>query len=82
MSSGSAEPRDILDAAEEGEAMIVGAREKGNTGRRSNDGLSHAESRLDDCDKTPPLLRRVEVGPSRRTIFPFAPVFRAASLDC
>lgn len=67
MSSGSAEPRDILDAAEEGEAMIVGERDgralrwgglvvKGSTRMGSNDGLSHAESRLDDCDKTPPLL--------------------------
>lgn len=55
--------RGILDATEEGVAMIVGQRGGRGLwgglavkGWRCDDGLSHAVSRLDDCDKTAAIM--------------------------
>lgn len=58
------QPRGILDATEEGVAMIVGQKGwarsvRGGSavkGRRCDDGLSRAVSRLDDCDKTAAIM--------------------------
>lgn len=58
------QPRGILDATEEGVAMIVGQKGwarsvRGGSavkGRGCDDGLSHAVSRLDDCDKTAAIM--------------------------
>ena len=76
MSSGSAEPRDILDAAEEGVAMIVGVRERKGT---PVGGVTTA-CRMQNRGSMIVIKRRhycvvVEVDPSLRTIFSFAPVF-------
>lgn len=58
------QPRGILDATEEGVAMIVGQKGwarsvRGGSavkGRGCDDGLSRAVSRLDDCDKTAAIM--------------------------
>lgn len=58
------QPRGILDATKEGVAMIVGQKGwarsvRGGSavkGRGCDDGLSHAVSRLDDCDKTAAIM--------------------------
>lgn len=58
------QPRGILDATEEGVAMIVGQKGwarsvRGGSavkGRGCDDGLSRAVSRLDDCDKTDAIM--------------------------